>query len=86
MGGGQATVPVPDADLPEAYRGVVRDELLTSLCEAVEPAMTPEEFARAVEKIGVFVVEDEEPEPDDVPREASTSPLMPFTATPWRTT
>ncbi len=25
----------------------------TSLCEAVEPAMTPEEFARAVEKIGV---------------------------------
>lgn len=64
------------ASLPEAYRGVVRDELLTSLCEAVEPAMTPEEFARAVEKIGVFVVEDEEPEPDDVPREASTSPLV----------
>ena len=37
------------AHLPPEYRGVVRDDMLGSMYAAVEPDMTPEAFATAVD-------------------------------------
>lgn len=47
------------AQVPASYRGVVRDEMLSAMCAAVDADMTPEQFAGAVERIAPFVVEDD---------------------------
>ncbi len=48
------------AAVPASYRDSVREDLLASLCEAVDPAATPAEFAEAVRPIGAVVIEDDD--------------------------
>ncbi|QIK70949.1 hypothetical protein G7070_06190 [Propioniciclava coleopterorum] len=63
------------AQVPASYRGVVRDEMMSSMCAAMDADMTPEQFAGAVERIAAFVVEDDDDGADGAP-EAGRDPRV----------